>query len=118
MSESVRIAAEQFVDALEAEWVDPNTATDEELEALLERRQEILSQFQSLDATVLDQDTQQRLRARMNGLQERDQQLTEALRMRLELITNQLGNAAQGRAAVRGYRSPDDDEAKILIRPA
>lgn len=107
-----------LIDALEAAWIDPVAASDEEVESLLARRQEILGQIQSLDATSLSDGDKTHLHERMIQLHGRDQGLIAALHERMQNVGNQLGNAAQGRAAVRGYRAPEDAEAKLFIRPA
>jgi len=110
-------AFEPLLATLEADWLDAATTTEEEVEALLGRRADILARLQSLDASTLSSDTRARYQTRMEGIHARDQALVAELQLRMDAITQHLGNAAQGRAAVRGYRAPDDDEAKILIRP-
>lgn len=107
-----------LMNTLEAEWLDPSSATEEEIEALLARRQEILGRLQSVDASTLSEGDKAGLRTRLQQVHARDQELVTALQSRMSLISNQLGNAVQGRAAVRGYRGPEDDEAKLFIRPA
>lgn len=114
----MNLEVSQLMSMLESEWLDPDSATEEEIEALMARRQEILSRLQSVDGTTLSETEKTDLRARLQGVQRRDQELIAALHARMELIANQLGNAVQGRAAVRGYRAPEDDEAKLFIRPA
>lgn len=110
-------AFEPLLDALDADRLDPETTTEEEVEALLGRRAEILARLQSLDASTLSPDTRARYQTRMEAVHARDQELVAELQLRMAAIAQHLGNAAQGRAAVRGYRVPDDDEARILIRP-
>ena len=108
----------QLLSALEAEWLDPLSATEEEIEAWLGRRQEILNQLQSVDATSWEAATKETVQQRFDAVQTRDQSLIAQLQERMQLIADQLGNAVQGRAAVRGYRAPEDPEAKIFNRPA
>lgn len=110
-------AFEPLLDALDADWLDPESTTEEEVEALLGRRADILARLQSLDGSRLSSDTRARYQTRMEGIHTRDQALIAQLQQRMAAITQHLGNAAQGRAAVRGYRAPDDDEARILLRP-
>jgi uncharacterized protein (DUF885 family) len=110
-------AFEPLLATLEADWLEPESTTEEEVEALLGRRAEILARLQSLDASTLSSDTRARYQTRMEAIHTRDQALVAQLQLRMAAISQHLGNAAQGRAAVRGYRAPDDDEARILIRP-
>lgn len=110
-------AFEPLLATLEADWLDPETTTEEEVEALLGRRAEVLAQLQSLDASALSSDTRTGYQTRMAAIHTRDQALVANLQQRMAAITQHLGNAAQGRAAVRGYRATDADDAKILNRP-
>ncbi len=118
MSAAATHEIDALIDALDADWSDPSAASDEEIEALLARRQETLDRLQSLDASGLGADDKARLHGRMTALHTRDQALFAELQQRMQSVGNQLGNAAQGRAAVRGYRAPEDDQAKLFIRPA
>jgi hypothetical protein len=108
----------KLLERLEAEWIDPLTAAEDDIEGLLGRRQEILVQLQSLDTPELGTEVRAQLAERMRAIVTRDMALVASLQERMEIIDEQLGKAVQGRAAVRGYRAPEDGEAKILIRPA
>ena len=118
MSAVLDPAIEQLLSTLESTWLDPLTATNEDIDAWLGRRQEILSQLQTVDGTRLDAASREAFKTRMGNVITRDQDLMRALRARMQIVAEQLGKATRGRAAVRGYRAAEAQDAKILIRPA
>lgn len=108
----------KLLDRLQAEWIEPLTAGEDDIEALLGRRQEILAELQSLDAQLTDPSVRATVSQRLQSIAARDHELVTALQERMHLVSEQLATAAQGRAAVRGYRAPEDADPKLFIRPA
>jgi len=93
----------ELVQRLEGLWLDPATASVEQLATMLAERQKILGQLQNTDTRGLGPESKAALQKRIEEVRRRDQKLLAALTEQRQMLEEELSGLMRGRAAARGY---------------
>ena len=84
----------------------------------IRKRQKAVDRLQALDGTELSEGEKSAIRLRLDEEQKRGEAVIASVRESQKALRSQVVKAAQGRAALRGYRTAPEAEPKTQGRTA